>query len=96
MAQKSSVSIPADLIPEFEAWGEMTAKLFGRLRRQAGMKPANTPPDQAWFWTDEWQKGEREVDEALANGEYDEFDNVDELIKDLQSHVWPYGDLDHL
>ena len=26
-------------------------------------------PDQWWFWTEEWQKGEREVDEAIARGE---------------------------
>lgn len=27
-------------------------------------------PDQAWFWTPEWQQGEREVDDALARGEH--------------------------
>ncbi|MGH2957139.1 MAG: hypothetical protein ACRDL6_09110 [Solirubrobacterales bacterium] len=26
-------------------------------------------PDQAWFWTREWQEGEREVDESIARGE---------------------------
>lgn len=26
-------------------------------------------PDQWWFWTDEWQAKEREVDEARARGE---------------------------
>ncbi|HEY8453883.1 MAG: hypothetical protein FWJ70_17435 [Micromonosporaceae bacterium] len=25
-------------------------------------------PDQAWYWTDEWQRGEREADEAIAEG----------------------------
>ena len=50
-------------------------------------KPANIPPDQAWFWTDDWQKKEQEVDEALAKGEYQEFDNVDGLISDLHTHV---------
>jgi len=24
-------------------------------------------PDQAWFWTPEWQEGEREVDASLAD-----------------------------
>ena len=26
-------------------------------------------PDQWWFWTEEWQKGEREVDAAIARGD---------------------------
>lgn len=26
-------------------------------------------PDQAWFWTPEWQAGEREVDRQIAAGE---------------------------
>lgn len=25
------------------------------------------PKDQAWFWTKEWQKGEAEADEDIAN-----------------------------
>lgn len=87
MAQKQTVSIPANLIPEIEAWGKMTAELFGKLRRQAGLKPANISSDQAWFWTKEWQQGEREVDEALKNGEYTDFESVDDLISKLHSHV---------
>jgi bifunctional DNA-binding transcriptional regulator/antitoxin component of YhaV-PrlF toxin-antitoxin module len=43
------------------------------------------PKDQLWFWTPEWQKKEREVDEALARGDYKETDSVDELLKDLKS-----------
>ena len=38
-----------------------------------------------WFWSKEWQEKEREADEALAQGEYEEFDNVEALIRDLRS-----------
>ena len=41
--------------------------------------------NQEWFWTTEWQKKEREADEELEKGEYEEFDNVEDLIRDLQS-----------
>ena len=84
---QSTISIPASLVPQFEVWGRLTVKLFGELRRRAGLKPQSIPDDQAWFWTEEWQKGEREVDEALARGEYQDFESVDELIKELHSHV---------
>ncbi len=33
-----------------------------------------------------WQKGEREVNEALAKGEYEEFDIVYDLIANLHRH----------
>lgn len=42
------------------------------------------PKDQLWFWTPEWQAKEREVDEALARGEFKEARSVDELMKELK------------
>ena len=50
------------------------------------MIPASLiPKDQLWFWTHEWQRKEREVDEALARGDYKESGSVDALLKDLKS-----------
>ena len=43
------------------------------------------PEKQRWWWTEEWQAGEGEVDKALKEGRIKEFDNVDDLIKDLNS-----------
>ena len=87
MGQKQTVSIPASLIPELEAWGHMTAKLFGRLRREANLQAVDLPDDQAWFWTKEHQAKEQQVDEELKRGEYQEFSTVDDLINDLRSSV---------
>jgi len=43
-----------------------------------------TPKENdSWFWEKEWQKKEREADEALAKGKYKDFDNVEDLIRDL-------------
>ena len=39
--------------------------------------------DQAYFWTPEWQKAEREASEDIKKGRYKTFDSVDELIADL-------------
>jgi AbrB family looped-hinge helix DNA binding protein len=42
-------------------------------------------PDQAWFYTEEWQKGEREADEALAKGEVvGPFENIKDALKALK------------
>ncbi len=45
-----------------------------------------TAEDQAWFWTKEWQEGERETEADLAAGRYQSFDTMEDLIDDLG---WP-------
>ena len=40
--------------------------------------------DQAWFWTQEWQKGEREADEDIKAGRVSgPFKTIEELKKHL-------------
>lgn len=43
--------------------------------------------DQAYFFTEEWQREEREVDELLEAKKYQEFNSVEELIADLHRHA---------
>ena len=42
-------------------------------------------PDQAWWWTEEWQKKEREAEKDVKEGKVKKFSNVEDLIKDLHS-----------
>jgi hypothetical protein len=54
----------ADLLPETRGALPMV-----RINRQlAYLLLATQSPDQAWFWTEEWQAGEREVEAAKAAG----------------------------
>lgn len=41
--------------------------------------------EQAWWWLESWQKGEREAEKALKAKKVKEFDNVEDLIRDLRS-----------
>jgi hypothetical protein len=50
-------------------------------------RPKNVSEDREWFWSDEWQAGERQVNQELKNGEYQVFDNVDDAIAELHRHV---------
>ncbi|MHB1406492.1 MAG: AbrB/MazE/SpoVT family DNA-binding domain-containing protein [Desulfitobacteriaceae bacterium] len=42
---------------------------------------------QAYIWTEEWQEKIRCSEEALANGEYKTFENVEDCIKDLEDMI---------
>jgi hypothetical protein len=40
--------------------------------------------EQSWFWTDEWQEKEREVDEHIRKGEIISFDTMEEFLASLR------------
>ena len=53
---------------------------------QIAVAPAQIiDPEQAWFWTERWQKMEREADEDFKAGRYYEFNNVADAIAWLNS-----------
>jgi AbrB family looped-hinge helix DNA binding protein len=39
--------------------------------------------DQAWFWTEEWQKGEREASEDIARGRVRRSASAGEFLESL-------------
>jgi hypothetical protein len=46
--------------------------------------PSDIDPEQASFWTPEWQAGEREVDEQIARGEYTTYDSTEAFLDALR------------
>jgi hypothetical protein len=80
---KAALSLPAHTIFELEQWGIRTAHLFQRLRVESGAVPPNTPPDQTWFWSKQWQEQEQQADHDLATGQVEVFNSVDDLLADL-------------
>jgi len=44
---------------------------------------------QAWYWTPEWQAGEREADAQLAAGEGETFESGEEFLETLQGLAKP-------
>ncbi|WP_084143922.1 AbrB/MazE/SpoVT family DNA-binding domain-containing protein [Amycolatopsis taiwanensis] len=41
------------------------------------------PTDQKWFWTSEWQEGERAASEEIAAGGLPVYDDIDAMFADL-------------
>ena len=40
--------------------------------------------DQAWFWAEEWQAGERKVDEYIRDGNVQTFDTIEDFLNTLR------------
>ncbi len=50
-----------------------------------GILAGPVDPDQAWFWTPEWQRGEQEADAELAEGAGVVYRSTDDFISHLKS-----------
>ncbi|MFA4836322.1 MAG: AbrB/MazE/SpoVT family DNA-binding domain-containing protein [Dehalococcoidia bacterium] len=43
--------------------------------------------DQAWFWTERWQQGEREAEEDIASGRLHGFNNAKDAVAFLHQRA---------
>ncbi len=44
----------------------------------------SVPTEQAWFWTQEWQDGEKQASQQLAAGEGAVFDHAEAFLDSLK------------
>lgn len=63
----------------------LSAKGLTAEEARVAAKIGLVDPEQAWWWLESWQKGEREAEKDLKAGRIKEFKNVEDLIKDLRS-----------
>ena len=45
------------------------------------------PPDQAWFWTEQWQKAEREAQADIDAGRVHRYANIEEAVSALEKRA---------
>ncbi|HEY7123945.1 MAG TPA: AbrB/MazE/SpoVT family DNA-binding domain-containing protein [Ktedonobacterales bacterium] len=49
------------------------------------LRPCGTiDPDQAWFWTPEWQEGERQADREIAEGRVRRHMSDEEFLRSFE------------
>ncbi|MCB0190614.1 MAG: hypothetical protein KDJ65_01575 [Anaerolineae bacterium] len=63
-----------------ELWDLSAEELEAVLRF---IKALHSENDQGWYWSAEWQAMEEEADQDLADGDYEEFETVDDFIASL-------------
>jgi hypothetical protein len=49
-------------------------------------------PEQAWFWTSEWQESEREADEDIAAGRVTRYDSDEQFLAALEADLKPLSE----
>lgn len=57
------------------------------LRAIAWIAMKELNPDQAWFWTEEWQAGERAADRQAAAGEGTRYHSDQEFLTALEARM---------
>ena len=55
--------------------------------------PRAIDPSQAWFWTPEWQAGEREADAEIKAGRGRRFNSDEEFLASLEEDALDDADL---
>lgn len=84
---KDTITLPVSTLEKFSQLAQLLEQA-GRLAREISQEKRESIADsQAWYWTKMWQDMEREADDALAKGDYQEFDSAEALIADLHAHV---------
>lgn len=84
---KDMITLPVSTLEKFSQLAQLLEQA-GRLAREISQEKRESIADaQSWYWTEMWQALEREADDALAKGEYHEFDSAEALIADLHAHV---------
>lgn len=83
--QRGVIALPAELrrklhLDEPGAQLEVTERVDGVLELRAALP---VPADQAWFWNEQWQKREREVDEHVAAGRVSIHDSTEDFLGHL-------------
>jgi len=44
-------------------------------------------PDQAWYWTQEWQDAEREAEKEIKTGQVDKYETGEDFLRTLQDII---------
>ena len=86
ISSKRQVSIPKKVMDalRLNPGDEVDFEIHGETAVMLPIKTVRVPRDQAWFWTEEWQKKEREADEDLSQGRYRDFESIEGFMKELR------------
>ena len=83
--ERGQITLPSAVREFLEI--EVGDDLFFRLDEEGRVvieRAHIVPPDQVWFWTERWQRMERQVQEDIDSGRILRYSNIDDALKDLE------------
>jgi AbrB family looped-hinge helix DNA binding protein len=85
ISSKRQVSIPKDVMAalKLKPGDEVDFEVKGETAFLVPVKTIKVPREQSWFWTSDWQDREKKADEDFSSGRFQDFDNLEDLLKDL-------------
>ncbi len=84
--KRGQVTLPKSILDRFNLDEGDTLELSVNENGDIVVIPmVQVPASQRWFWTEEWQKGEREADENIRTGNVKSFNNLDDAFNWLDS-----------
>lgn len=82
--RRGTLTLPAELRRRLGLERGTQVELTERADGVIELRPViSVPADQAWFWTERWQRLEQEVDEHVERREVMESDGIDEMFADV-------------
>ncbi|MBS1250633.1 MAG: hypothetical protein MAG431_02227 [Chloroflexi bacterium] len=85
LRQKGQLTLPKALRERLSLTEGDQLVFYFNEESELVLKPEITiSADQAWFWTERWQKMEREAQEDIETGKLTRYSNVEEAIESLE------------
>lgn len=81
--RKSQVTIPHEIVQALNLHEGDNLQCRLEDGKIVFVPMVSIPKDQAWFWSEEWQKEEQEVEEHIKAGRLTEPKNLDDTLSDL-------------
>ncbi|RYG71267.1 AbrB/MazE/SpoVT family DNA-binding domain-containing protein [Lentibacillus lipolyticus] len=81
--RKSQVTVPREIVEALDLHEGDDLQVRLENGKIVFVPMVSIPKDQAWFWSEQWQKEEQEVEEHIKAGRLTESKSLDETLNDL-------------
>jgi AbrB family looped-hinge helix DNA binding protein len=83
--ERSQITLPNDIVKKLDLKTGDNLEITTEEDRIIIKPVLVIDRSQSWFWTEEWQKKERDVEEEIKQGKINKAKDVEDLIKKLES-----------